>query len=977
MYFAVTDDRMRIRRDARERLVLTGVFVLAVACLLLASVTSAWADLAPRYVPAKPDHSQLWPGLREDLLIVKFREGSEVRLRAGRLVSQTGDDLTASNALLVGRSELELARLFSRPEEDLASDRTRAQQRSGREMADLDNYYRITLREPSQAAAERLLDRLNALDIVEIAYAEPIPQLALLLDDNDEATPVVRRLPDRAGPNGAGPNGPGSPSATASISVLDRADDNRLTPNFVDLQGYLDPAPTGVGAGAAWFYGGGRGESVKIIDIETGWNWAHEDMKVPFFVGGSTGYSDHGIAVVGEMCAVDNGYGVTGIANGVEVGSFGVWGTPTADAFNQVVAELDEGDIFVIELHCPGPRANGSGQYGYIALEWWQANYDAIATGTANGIICCQAAGNGEQDFDNFIYEGRFDRNLRDSGAIIVGASNGASLQPAWFTNYGTRVDLHGWGANVVTTGYGNLYGDFANEYYTDTFGGTSSATPIVTGTVACMQGIYKAQSGGVPLSGSTIAAILRQTGTPQQGSDLIGPRPDLLNAIPLMLNDLASVSGVITDADTGLPLAGAAMRIVETGSRSVAGGDGSYTIVTVPGTWTLRTEHFGYMTLDSEVIVAAGAAVTHDVALAPLPLLTISGEVHRPTGAPISGAEVILAGTSLPPVITAEDGSYTIADVPSVGAGLVIATAPGLTPDVREVMLSGFPATVDLRLAVGDNFETGGGGFSGTGDWEWGSPIYDGGPNAHSGSSCWATDLTGTYSDGTSRLTSPAYDLTDADEPRLTFWHWYSIWGPYDGINVKISVDGSATWQVIEPVGGYPDPCIYVLDGQPCEAGWTNSSDGWVPGVFDLSSYVGHSVRFRFIVAAWYAGTAGWYLDDLAVHSAAQSTAVLPATRISTYLKAPWPTPTGGPVTVAWGLAQPSQVTLEVYNLAGRKVRTLVQESLPAGSHSFLWDGRDADGRRASQGIYLVRMRFAGAGGANGALAQKVVLLR
>jgi hypothetical protein len=499
-----------------------------------------------------------------------------------------------------------------------------------------------------------------------------------------------------------------------------------------------------------------------------------------------------------------------------------------------------------------------------------------------------------------------------------------------------------------------------------------------VTGAVACLQGIYRVQSGGETLSGSTLAAILRETGTPQQGSDLIGPRPNLAAAIPLMLDDLAAIGGLVTDADSGRPLAGVALRILENGCRAVTSLDGRYTIVSVPGTWTVRAERFGYAITESEVTVEPASETTWDVALAPLPLLTVSGEVRTQTGAPVAGAEVVIADTPLPAVFTAEDGTYAMENVPAPLNGVVTATAVGLTPDTREIMLLDTPLSVDLSLGFPDDFEASGGGFSGSGSWEWGTPTYAEGPDAHSGSHCWGTNLDGVCGGGSHRLTSPTYDLTAAENPRLAFWHWYSIWAPFDGINVRVAVDGSSNWEPIEPVGGYSDPCIYMLDGQPCEPGWTGTSEGWVPAVFDLNEYIGHSVRFRFHVATWIGGTTGWYIDDLAVYSTTQSTAVETATTsVSTYLKAPWPTPTGGPVTVAWGLAQPAQVTLEVYDLSGRRVRTLMQEALPAGDHNFIWDGRDADGRRAGQGVYLVRMRYAGAEGHNGALSRKVLLLR
>ena len=100
------------------------------------------------------------------------------------------------------------------------------------------------------------------------------------------------------------------------------------------------------------------------------------------------------MAVCGEIAAVDNGYGVTGIANGASIGAHSVLGITTADIFELLTSQLDPGDIVVVPLHCPGPAATGTGQYGFVPIEWWQANFDVIATASANGVICCAAAGN-------------------------------------------------------------------------------------------------------------------------------------------------------------------------------------------------------------------------------------------------------------------------------------------------------------------------------------------------------------------------------------------------------------------------------------------------------------------------------------------------------------------------------------------------------------------------------------------------------
>ena len=54
-------------------------------------------------------------------------------------------------------------------------------------------------------------------------------------------------------------------------------------------------------------------------------------------------------------------------------------------------------------------------------MEYWQANFDVIRNATAKGIIVVEGAGNGTMNLDSSIYDGRFDRNVRDSGAIMVG----------------------------------------------------------------------------------------------------------------------------------------------------------------------------------------------------------------------------------------------------------------------------------------------------------------------------------------------------------------------------------------------------------------------------------------------------------------------------------------------------------------------------------------------------------------------------
>ena len=76
--------------------------------------------------------------------------------------------------------------------------------------------------------------------------------------------------------------------------------------------------------------------------------------------------------------------------------------------------------------------------------------------------------------------------------------------------------------------------------------------------------------------------------------------------------------------------------------------------------------------------------------------------------------------------------------------------------------------------------------------------------------------------------------------------------------------------------------------------------------------------------------------------------------------------------VTIDYELAQPSQVKLVVYDLLGRRVRTLVSASQPPGKYHVLWNARDDRGRRVSTGVYLYRLEAG-----NFSVARKIVVLK
>ena len=89
----------------------------------------------------------------------------------------------------------------------------------------------------------------------------------------------------------------------------------------------------------------------------------------------------------------------------------------------------------------------------------------------------------------------------------------------------------------------------------------------------------------------------------------------------------------------------------------------------------------------------------------------------------------------------------------------------------------------------------------------------------------------------------------------------------------------------------------------------------------------------------------------------------VAPGVGIATLaLRPAAPNPMAGSTMLAFELPARAEVRLEIFDLLGRRVRTLAQGlPLEAGAHRLAWDGRDDSGRPANQGVYRCRLEAGG----------------
>ncbi len=482
----------------------------------------------------------LFPGEQELVVVAKKQAG--LRVSGPSIESATGANTKSLETLCAERG-FELVPLFGLSEDRIAR-RAESVESASPDAGPLEMALYYKVRAPEEML-EGIRQAILNESTVEGAYIKPPSYPPFWVSQPGIVTA-------QAAPNVAPPN----------------------TSDFTARQLYLDAAPGGVDARFAWTVAGGRGDNVQIIDIEGAWRFTHEDLaqNQGGVVGGTPspdlGWRNHGTAVVGVFGADVNSIGVTGICPNAHTRAISIFGgLGSAAAIRQGADLLRPGDVMLLELHRPGPRfnfASNANQTGFIAIEWWPDDFDAIRYAIGKGIVVVEAAGNGAEDLDAAVYEtaatgfpaswkNPFRRANRDSGAIRVGAGapppgthgndHGPDRSRLGFSNWGALIDVQGWGQEVTTTGgrhstAGDLQGG-ANEdvWYTDTFAGTSSASPIVVGTLGCVQGVLRAQ-GRIPLTPARARALLRETGSPQQASDAapltqrIGNRPNLRQLI-------------------------------------------------------------------------------------------------------------------------------------------------------------------------------------------------------------------------------------------------------------------------------------------------------------------------------------------------------------------------------------------------------------------------------------------------------------
>ncbi len=135
-----------------------------------------------------------------------------------------------------------------------------------------------------------------------------------------------------------------------------------------------------------------------------------------------------------------------------------------------------------------------------------------------------------------------------------------------------------------------------------------------------------------------------------------------------------------------------------------------------------------------------------------------------------------------------------------------------------------------------------------------------------------------------------------------------------------------------------------------------------WTPSMTDISSVVADGTNLVFLQTGLH-GT-NWDEIELrgveVIFNLATPTSA-PPERIWAGLSQNTPNPFNPSTSISFELSRDGEVCLQVFDMRGVLVRTLLDERRSGGRHATTWDGRDGRGRHLPSGVYMYRLETAG----------------
>ncbi len=167
--------------------------------------------------------------------------------------------------------------------------------------------------------------------------------------------------------------------------------------------------------------------------------------------------------------------------------------------------------------------------------------------------------------------------------------------------------------------------------------------------------------------------------------------------------------------------------------------------------------------------------------------------------------------------------------------------------------------------------------------------------------------------------------------------------------------VDGTLPSHILGSVsidsgGGNVQDVLITADGSsvnPDEKGYYGMN--LAPGIYDVTaSLAGYASQLFEDVEILYGTETA--VDIAMIYTSIGDTGV----RFETFFSALHPNPFGALTTISYQLSASSTVQLTIFDISGRRVRSLVNDQQAGGDHSVIWNGTDDDGRNAPAGMYF-----------------------
>ncbi len=141
-------------------------------------------------------------------------------------------------------------------------------------------------------------------------------------------------------------------------------------------------------------------------------------------------------------------------------------------------------------------------------------------------------------------------------------------------------------------------------------------------------------------------------------------------------------------------------------------------------------------------------------------------------------------------------------------------------------------------------------------------------------------------------------------------------------------------------------------------EFDWTEYYlDVKIPEVPDVSQEV-KAMSVRLHPYLQFTGTI--YFDDLSVKVIGKADAIDDLSKnmpLEFDLANNYPNPFNPSTTIAYTIPDAGKVTLEIFNVLGQHIQTLINEDQGAGRYQVMWDGRDKSGNTIGSGIYFYQL--------------------